>query len=252
LSGQETEAAIETGLDLLSTVQNAAASLMTRDEIEKHTVAFMRTAGGTRPDLRVVEFEGQKVVVKDFRRSDILFRLLIGPIMIRRERGALLKLRGVSGVPQFIQRLDRYAIIIEHIEGSALKNYTGPIPEDFFDKLADVMRACHEHGVVHCDLRSSGNVMITPDGEPKVVDFAACAFKGRGWNPFINFIFRNFVDADLYAVLMLKRKHTPEKLRPEELERLSTPLPYEKFAKSFGCGVRNITRKLLTRNKNPG
>jgi RIO-like serine/threonine protein kinase len=222
---------------------------MTRDQIEKNTVAFLRTAGGTRPDLRVVEIEDLRAVVKDFRRSDRLFRMLVGPILIRREQGALARLRGIGGVPQLVERIDRHAIVIEHVDGTALRDFKEPIPDGFFDKLADVMRSIHERGVAHCDLRSSGNVIITRDGEPRVVDFAACVIRGRGWNPFINFLFRQFALADLHAVLMLKRKHAPDALRPEEQDRLATPLPYERIAKGIGTTVRKVTRRLLTKGE---
>ncbi|MBI2844353.1 MAG: hypothetical protein HYX78_13210 [Armatimonadetes bacterium] len=220
---------------------------MNREEIEKHTIAFLRTAGGTRPDLRVVEAGGRRVVVKDFRRSDPLFRLLIGPILIRRERGALKKLSDVEGVPHLVESINRYAIVIEHIDGKSLRDSCGPVPEGFFDRLAEVVRAVHERGVTHCDLRSSGNVIVANDGSPYIVDFAACVLQGRGWNPFINFLFRQFAAADDHAVLILKRKHAPEALRPEDVEQLATPIPYEQFARSFGIAVRNLTRRLLTR-----
>ncbi|MEN6521424.1 MAG: hypothetical protein ABFD46_09805 [Armatimonadota bacterium] len=222
---------------------------MTRKEIENHTVAFLRTAGGTRPDVRVVEIENRRFVVKDFRRSDLLFKAIVGPLLIRRESAALARMDGVEGVPRLFQRIDRYAMVIEHIDGTALRDFKGDIPEGFFDELVDIMDAVHSLGVTHCDLRSSGNVMVTSDGKPKVVDFAACVMRGHGLNPLINFLFRQFIDGDHYAVLMLKRKHAPDQLRPEEIDRLNTPLPYEELAKNIGRSTRNITRRMLTRKK---
>jgi len=220
---------------------------MTRDDIERNTISFLRTAGGTRPDLRLAEIDGRRIVVKDFRGCDPLFRALIGPIMVRREKAALTKLQGLNGVPRLVGQVDRYAMAVEHVDGTSLADLQGPPPEAFFDELAEVMRAIHERGVTHCDLRSSGNVVVTRDGRPHAVDFAACVIKGRGWNPLVNFLFRRFVEGDLYAVLVLKRKHAPESLRPEEVDRLATPLPYERAAIRIGVAVRNLARRLLTR-----
>lgn len=220
---------------------------MTREEIENNTVALLRTAGGTRPDVKVVEVDGCRTIVKDFRRSDRLFRIIVGPILIRRESGALAKLKEINSVPQLLQRIDRHAMVIECAEGTVLRDYKGDIPDGFFEDLTGVMRDIHSKGVAHCDLRSSGNVIVGSDGKPKVIDFAACVMRGHGLNPFINFLFRQFTAGDLYAVLMLKQKHAPEKLTQEDKDRLATPLPYETLAKNIGCGVRNITRKLLTR-----
>lgn len=222
---------------------------MTRAEIEQNTVQLYRTAGGTRPDLRVVQLGDQKVVVKDFKRSDKWFRLIVGPILIARERKALATLEGVDGIPQLIGSIDRYAIAMEHIEGASLKDYDGEIPQGFFDKLLNVLKDVHDRGITHCDLRSSGNVMVSTDGTPVVVDFAACVIRGRGINPLVNFLYRQFVDGDNYAALMLKRKHAPDTLRPEEVERLSTPLPYEQMAINTGKRIRNLTRKILIKKK---
>jgi serine/threonine protein kinase len=220
---------------------------MTRDEVEKQTVAFLRTARGTRPDLRVVEIGGRRTVVKDFRRSDPLFRLLVGPILVRRERGALARLRAVEGVPQFIETIDRYAIAVEHVDGRSLGDVRELVPERFFDRLAEVVERVHERGVAHCDLRNLGNVIVASDGEPHIIDFAGCVIRGRGWNPFINFLFRQFALADRYAVLILKRKHAPDLLRPEELDRIEASLPYERIAIRVGTGLRKLAKRLLTR-----
>lgn len=221
---------------------------MTRKDIEEHTVAFLRTARGTRPDLRVVEIDGRRTVVKDFRRSDPLFRLLVGPVLIRRERGALARLSGIGGVPKHIETIDRYAFAIERIEGSSLRKFTGQIPDGFFDRLADIVRRVHERGVAYCDLRSSGNVVVAAGGEPYIVDFAACITRGRGLNPLINFLFRQFSQADNYGVLVLKRKHAPDQLSQKERLRLETPAPYERIAVKIGTSIRKIARRLLTRS----
>jgi len=223
---------------------------MTREEIEQSTVTFLRTAGGTRPDVRVVELKsGGRAVVKDFRRSDFLFRLLIAPILISRECGALKRLDGLAGAPQFICRIDRCAFAMEDLGGVSLKAPDIKLPDDFFDKLAGLVREIHKRGVAHCDLRSAGNVVLRSDGAPGVVDFAACVMRGRGLNPFINFLFRQFSAADDHAVLLLKRKFAPDKLTEDEKRTLDTPMPYERAAVWIGKSVRNLVRRLLTKRK---
>lgn len=222
---------------------------MTRQEIESNTITLLRTAGGTRPDLRVVQIEDRKFVVKDFRRSDFLFKVLIGPILIKRERTALAMLSGVPGIPKIIESIDRYAFVMEHVKGVNLAQYAGELPEGFFEQLSDVMDAVHSRGVAHCDLRSSGNVLATSDGGPCVVDFAACVMEGPWWSVLMNYAFREFSKADEYAILILKKKHAPARLSPEELHSLANPMRYEQIAKSIGIGIRKVTRKLLTKKQ---
>ena len=227
-----------------------------RAAIEKNTIDFYRTASGTRPDLRVVEIDGRRLIVKDFSRGDRLFRAIVGPILIRRELGALKKLAGIAGVPQLVARIDRYALAMDHIAGAPLSSRLeggkrgvepGTLGSEFYTRLREVIDAMHSRGVAHCDLRSRGNVMLGEDGQPYVVDFAACAFRGRGINPFTRWVFDQFVLADRNAVLLVKQRMSPELLTDDERAELVRELPFERPAKFIGENVRTITRRLLTR-----
>ena len=178
---------------------------LSRNFIEHHTVDFLRKAGGTRPDLRVVDTPDGKIVVKDFKNSDTLFKLIVGPILIRREYGALRKLIDVQGIPQLVGKIDRYAVAIEHIPATSLDNHIDEaLTDQFYDSLRMVVDKMHERGVAHCDLRSRGNVMLGDDGKPYVVDFAACVYLGRGINPLTRALYKQFVLADNNAVLRIK------------------------------------------------
>jgi len=219
-----------------------------REEIERNTVDYYRTAAGTRPDLRVVDYKDEKFIVKDFNRSDTLFRLVVGPILIRREFGALRKLIGTLGIPRLVGVVDRYALIMEHIPGTSLADIeSGYLDNEFYARLREVVDRMHSRGVAHCDLRSRGNIMRGDNGQPYIVDFAACVFRGWGINPFTRWIFHQFVLADRNAVLLAKQRCSPELLTDEEKAELARPLPFERPAKSIGQNVRNLTRWLLTR-----
>jgi hypothetical protein len=221
---------------------------ITREQIEANVVTYYRTAGGTRPDLCLVRIDGSELVVKDFKRSDTLFRLIVGPILNRREYGALRKLIGVRGIPQLIARIDRYALAIEHIPGKSVDQIDPKVlTTEFYDRLRVVVDDMHSRGVAHCDLRSRGNVMLGDDGMPYVVDFAACVYRGRGINPFTKWLFNQFVLADCNAVLLLKRRLSPGLLTDADKAELAQPLQFERPAKFIGENVRKITRKLLTR-----
>lgn len=225
-------------------------SKLTRSLIEQNTVSYLRTAGGTRPDLRVVDMPGARVVVKDFRRSDFLFRLIVGPILIRREAGALRKLSGVEGIPQLVARVDRYALAIQHAGGVSLEKLArGALTDRFYDDLTQTVRQMHARGVAHCDLRSRGNVILGDDSRPYVVDFAACVFRGRGINPFFLWLFRQFVAADENAILRIKQRLSPELLTEDDRAALAKPLPFERPAQFVGTNVRKLTRRLLTRRR---
>ncbi len=69
---------------------------------------------------------------------------------------------------------------MEHVEGkplSALIPADGLPPESvirYGTQIADAMAHAHERGIVHRDLKSA-NVVITPEGRAKVLDFGLAA-----------------------------------------------------------------------------
>ena len=70
----------------------------------------------------------------------------------------------------------RPLITMEYVEGKTLESLTpedGIDLEDFFEwfvPIADAIRHAHEKGVVHRDVKP-GNIMISSDGTPKILDF---------------------------------------------------------------------------------
>ena len=71
-------------------------------------------------------------------------------------------------------------IVMEHVEGkplSALIPADGLPPESvirYGTQIADALAHAHERGIVHRDLKSA-NVVITPEGRAKVLDFGLAA-----------------------------------------------------------------------------
>jgi Tol biopolymer transport system component len=71
-----------------------------------------------------------------------------------------------------IYAVEAGAIVMELVPGDTLR---GPLPMDraldYAAQIATALDAAHEKGIVHRDLKP-GNVMVTPDGVVKVLDFS--------------------------------------------------------------------------------
>jgi hypothetical protein len=132
-------------------------------------------------DLLVLDLDDGPMVVKDFAAKAWWVRLL-GRIQIWREQRAYRRLGGVPGVPAWIGRIDAYALAIQKVEGRQLGK-AADRREDGAEKLARlrrVMDGIHRVGLVHWDLRARENVLITPEDEIYVVDFASAVWLRPG------------------------------------------------------------------------
>ena len=82
-------------------------------------------------------------------------------------------LAGIHGVEE--QDGGRY-LVLEYVEGEALSDRLdrGPLPVDeaveLATQIAAGVEAAHDAGVIHRDLKPA-NIMVTPEGEAKVLDF---------------------------------------------------------------------------------
>jgi predicted Ser/Thr protein kinase len=222
----------------------------TLDELRAHTRKIFRKGGGSRPEVSVVEFNGDAAVLKDYTRSDPKFRRLIGPASARREARALQLLEGVPGVPRFLARPARDAVLMEYVPGVSMSELKrGGLAPEFFDRFYRLIDEIHRRGVAHCDLRSRGNILMTPDGQPYIVDFVAHFKQGERWNPLTRWMFGKFCEADRTAVARLKQALAPQLLTESEHAALARDrkTPLERVARMIGKSFRNLSRWLLTR-----
>lgn len=220
------------------------------EALHAHAVHTFRKGGGSRPEVVLVEVDGARAVLKDYSHSDPAFRRLIGPLLVWREALALERLAGQRGVPPLLRKFNGSAILVGHIDGQSTKQCArGSIPPEFFERFYRLVDEMHARGVAHCDLRSEGNILVTPSGEPAFVDFVAHMARPSRWNLPLRWAYARLCEADRVAVARLKRTHAPDALTAEELAALARDrnTPLERFARLLGKGIRNITRFLFTR-----
>lgn len=96
----------------------------------------------------------------------------IARLLLAHEVTILQRLAGIPGFSGAAFRIDANALACEFLPGESLFD-TDPrrITPDFLRELETVTRRMHRAGVVHLDLRSLTNVIITPEGHPGIIDF---------------------------------------------------------------------------------
>lgn len=84
---------------------------------------------------------------------------------------------GIVAIHDIVEEPDRVSLVLELVEGETVRRiveHAGPLPADQVIGLglqvASALAAAHERGIIHRDLKSD-NVMRTPDGRIRVLDF---------------------------------------------------------------------------------
>jgi RIO-like serine/threonine protein kinase len=202
-----------------------------RSSFRQYIEKVMREGEPWKPDIFLLEKEGNQILVKDYSRKSFFFRIFVGIIAIRREALIYQKLQGIHGIAKCFGIIDRYAIALEFIpskNGDELREED--LDASFFDRMRDVIDAVHGRGVVLCDLRNVKNILMGPKRQPYLIDFATAFQKGGRFNIFKNMVYHIFHQDDILGIAKLKRTRAKHLLSEEERSSLEKGLFGEKKA----------------------
>jgi len=139
---------------------------------------------------------------------------LYGAISLRWEASALKRLRGIEGVPVYLERLGGLCLRMTKLPGIPLdKMQRGELSESCFHRLQGLLQQIHSRGVAHGDLHMR-NILIHED-KPFIVDFSTAYVRGR--LPLLDKeVFRIFELLDLERMYKIEReffgKGTPPRM----------------------------------------
>ena len=140
--------------------------------------------------VELVEREGELYVRRVACGGRLPLSRLVARLLLARERRALDALRGLAGVPRLEHRADLAASALEpgaprgavlvrsFVDGEPLHRAEA-LPEDFFERLAELVGDLHRRGVCHNDLHKEQNVLVGEDGRPSLVDFQLASVHAR-------------------------------------------------------------------------
>lgn len=218
---------------------------LSRRGLERLTVRVLRPAERARPDVRLIDLDGRLCVVKDYAVDAPPFKRLLGAYLVARERVALERATGLEGVPALVGTLGRCALVTAYVD--AIEATRAPkelLSPQFFADLGRTVAALHARGVAHADLKKLDNILVTPEGRPVLVDFAAAFVTGS--NPLTAAIFPWLCDDDRRAIIKLKLTRAPEFVTDEERAFLEERSGIERFFRWFRRYVRYAVKRYST------
>ena len=164
----------------------------------------------TKADVYLLEAEGRRYAVKDFRCRPLLVRATVGRWSMRREQRAYDALRNVPGVPELVSRPHPLVLVIAFVDGPSLAAWERgrSLPDGFFGGLKALLAAVHDRGVVQGDLHHR-DVLVGEDGKPWLVDFSTSMVGGPGGGPLRRRMWKLLAGNDRRSVLKLQERFEP-------------------------------------------
>jgi predicted Ser/Thr protein kinase len=193
-------------------------------------IVFLR---GTGENLRVVKQPMGGPVARRLRAA-----------MLKREFAAYQRVAGIRGIPRCFGIEEDGSLLLEYLPGEAYRETVPALKERerFFQLFQQQLLALHAAGVAHADLKRRGNLLISADGEPILLDFGSAVLDKPGGGWWRRFLFRQACRMDFNAWIKLKYRRRFDLVSPEDLAYYQ-PTPLEGIARI----LRRTWRKLSAR-----
>jgi serine/threonine protein kinase len=172
-----------------------------------------------------------------------------GPIRALRQRTLLReyeayrRMEGVAGVPRCHGLVAGRYLVLEFIRGTAFREATWTDRERWFAEFLEVLQAIHARGVSHGDLKSKGNIMVTEDEKPCVIDFGTAFVSKPGFHPVNNWLFEHGRRMDLNAWVKHKYHGKYADVSDEDRELLDYSFIEYWVRKLRGRPMDHVTRR---------
>jgi predicted Ser/Thr protein kinase len=159
--------------------------------------------------------------------------------LISREARALAVLEGLDGTPSLLET-QASSLRRSYLEGDAMQ-IARPTDAAYFRSAAKLLRRLHRLGIAHNDLAKEPNWLVTPGGEPAILDFQMASFR-----PQRDFLFRILAREDIRHLLKHKRTYRPDLLSKREQRILDNPAVISRIWMQTGKRIYLfVTRRIL-------
>ncbi len=189
-------------------------------------------------EVRLESRDSGQVVVRDVSGAPLATRWIARHLM-RREAAALALLDSIPGLPRVLA-VHRNRVERSYIAGRPLYEARIRDPE-FYRQAMRIVRRIHAAGVVHNDLAKEPNILVTPSGQPALIDFQIAMCPRRRSR-----LFRLQGREDIRHLLKHKRYYCPEFLTSREQSILAQPSTLTRWHRRYyKPAYLFVTRRLL-------
>ena len=176
---------------------------------------ILRAGSWKKAEIRCVARDGHSVVVKDWRAAPVWLRPWANWLMAR-EAEIYVALSGMRGVPRLLFAGPRI-LAIEHVPGQPISAFMGGKGHGLRlgARLEAMVQEMHRRGIYHADLHYRRNILVTPEGDIGIIDFASAVdcgqlgVAGRLFRPLLALL-------DHYALIKWKGGVDPESMTAGE------------------------------------
>lgn len=228
-----------------------ALQSLSPERVDELTVRVLRTAWRARPEVRLIELDGRRAVVKDYGRAGTWFKRVVGAYLARREAAALRRAEGIANIPRVLAGPNAWWLVTGHIDAEQVTGLERPeLEQPFFEALERLVRCLHSRGIAHGDLEKLDNILITPSGEPALVDFAAAVMSGA--NPLAALLLPYIQESDYRGIYKLKERYAPALLSEAQRHFLHNRSAAERLFRRLRVYVRNPVKALSSEEPDAG
>jgi len=216
-----------------STCRHTLGRLQRRD-LGRLTRRTIHEGRGLQSSVFEVELDGCRAAVKDFSRTPPWFRRLLAPLLVSREVAALKRLDGLSCVPALYARIDRLSFAMQLVEGTPLDTFAlGELAPEVFPRVQAAIDAMHARHVSHGDLKRRSNLLLTPQGDIVLIDFASALIGNRRGRFVLNWLQRESAQVDNKSLPRLKNFVAPHLMTEDDRHKLENPTRLERWARKL-------------------
>lgn len=181
------------------------------ESIKNHTNIL---ASGYQGKTLLYETNDDKYVIKVPHGSGLV--RMFHAAMLRHEHKVYKHLGDFIGTPACYGLIDNQYLVLEFIAGRTIR-VKRPLDEQKFQStLLDIIKAMHQRGVAHMDLKRKDNLLVTSDEGPCLLDFGTAVIKKTGFHPFNHFRYRLAKQFDYNAWVKHKYHDSHDELTEED------------------------------------